>query len=163
MMYSNLTKKESTLFQIVKELNSKNGRFPLLKEISEVYNNKSVNNISTELKVLVEKKMLKKTKSKGGYIVAPKYTPVASCYDKREMKDVFVNPKLAITKREKEVLEYLISFIKENKYCPSQKVIADHFGLTQPMIRIYFAKLSAKGYIRLPKDKLVGVDILRKV
>ena len=56
---------------------------------------------------------------------------------------------MALTKRQKEVLDFLENFVKENRYSPSYEEIAENLGLSSlASVHKHIETLEAKGYIK---------------
>lgn len=78
---------------------------------------------------------------------------------------------MGITKKQKEVFDYIIGYTKTNGYAPTQKEIKDHFGLkSYGSVQRYLNYLSEAGYLErdwnarrglkpTPRDPLTGKSI----
>lgn len=56
---------------------------------------------------------------------------------------------MPLTKRQKEILDFLEGFLAENGYAPSFEEIARHFGYTSlATVHEHLENLKQKGYIR---------------
>src|SRR5688572_31758865 len=56
---------------------------------------------------------------------------------------------MPLTKRQKEILDFLEAFMSENGYAPSFEEIARHFGYTSlATVHEHLENLKQKGYIR---------------
>jgi len=65
-----------------------------------------------------------------------------------------------LTKRQKQVLDYVQKYIKKHQYAPSLEEIADHFGLSSPSnIHEHISKLQAKGYLKRGWNQHRAIDI----
>ena len=53
-----------------------------------------------------------------------------------------------LTKRQKQILDYVERFIKKEKYSPSLEEIGKHFGLFKSTIHQHIEELEEKGYLR---------------
>lgn len=59
-----------------------------------------------------------------------------------------------LTKKQSEVLNYVLDTIREEGYSPSYDEIARHFGLaSKATVAEHLATLQAKGYLKLPGNK----------
>ncbi len=66
-----------------------------------------------------------------------------------------------LTKRQKFIYDYIVSFIKEQGYAPSIVEIGDHFGLSSPAtIHKHLTNLEAKGLIRRQKNMSRAIELL---
>ena len=54
---------------------------------------------------------------------------------------------IGITKRQKEVLNFIRVFIKENRFSPTMQEIADHFNFHVNAAQYHTVALDKKGYI----------------
>jgi len=56
---------------------------------------------------------------------------------------------MALTKRQKDVLDFLAEFVRENGYSPSYEELADKLGLSSlATVHKHISSLEAKGYLR---------------
>lgn len=65
-----------------------------------------------------------------------------------------------LTERQKKVMEFLKSYVREHGYPPTIREIGKHFGFTWPAARGYLAALEKKGLIRMNPFKSRGIEIL---
>lgn len=65
----------------------------------------------------------------------------------------------ALTKRQKEYLEYIKDYITKNESSPRLEEIADHFEVTPPSVHKMLEKLQRKGFIHFGRDRLSGFFI----
>lgn len=57
---------------------------------------------------------------------------------------------MAITKRQKEILDFITYYLKDNDYAPSYMEIADHLGVSSPAtIHQHVKALEEKGYLKV--------------
>ncbi|MBU1131391.1 transcriptional repressor LexA [Patescibacteria group bacterium] len=57
-----------------------------------------------------------------------------------------------LSKRQKEILDFITYYLKENDYAPSYMEIAEHFGLTSPAtVHQHIKALEDKGYLKSEK------------
>ena len=66
---------------------------------------------------------------------------------------------LPITNRQKEYLEFIRTFIQENKSAPRMDEIAKHFGVTSPTAHKTLETLQEKGYLHFRRDNVTGFYI----
>lgn len=70
---------------------------------------------------------------------------------------------MALTKRQKEVLDFLASFIAENHYSPSFEEIASHLNLASvATVHKHLKSLEVKGYLRRSFNRSRALEIDRK-
>src|SRR5258706_16459003 len=56
---------------------------------------------------------------------------------------------MALTKRQKDVLDFLSEFVRENGYSPSYEELAEKLGLSSlATVHKHISSLEAKGYLR---------------
>ncbi len=71
--------------------------------------------------------------------------------------------KKDLTKRQKEILDFLKNFINQNGYPPTLREIAYHFGLNGPRGPQKVLKaLEGKGYIRKVRGSSRAIEVLNK-
>lgn len=59
-----------------------------------------------------------------------------------------------LTKRQTEVLSFLGRYFQDNRDYPTQREIADHFGISQNAAALHLQALSKKNYVvRLPGER----------
>ncbi len=67
----------------------------------------------------------------------------------------------ALTKRQKQILDFIQSFIAENGYAPSYQEIGDYFGLSSPAtIHQHIKSLEKKGYLRSDYNAKRSLEVL---
>lgn len=67
-----------------------------------------------------------------------------------------------LTKRQREVYEFVGSFIEENGYAPSLEEIAEHFGLSSvATVHEHLANLEEKGVLRRDPNRSRAVELTR--
>ena len=67
---------------------------------------------------------------------------------------------MALTKRQKEVLEFLADFIDKNRYSPSYEEIADGLSLNSlATIHKHVSSLESKGYLRRAFNQSRSLEI----
>jgi repressor LexA len=68
---------------------------------------------------------------------------------------------MALTRRQKEILEYITSFIEAKGYSPSLEEIAENFGLSSlATVHKHIWNLVEKGYIRRDEHRSRSIDVL---
>jgi repressor LexA len=68
-----------------------------------------------------------------------------------------------ITKKQKEILDYITEFISVNGYSPSYREIADYFGLSSPATIFEHIKgLEDKGFIKAENKKARSIKIFNE-
>lgn len=66
----------------------------------------------------------------------------------------------SLTKRQKEVLEYLRSFITKHEYAPSYREIADHFGYSSvATVAEHVESLKQKGYLENEENMARSIQL----
>jgi repressor LexA len=67
---------------------------------------------------------------------------------------------MALTRRQREVFEFIKDFIADNGYSPSLKEIGAHFGLTSvATVHKHLAMLKQKGMIKKGRNRRRAIDI----
>ena len=66
------------------------------------------------------------------------------------------------TKNQKLIFEFLVKFIKEHKYSPTQAEIAEHFDIGRPLVNYYLTELEIKGYVTTPGKNNRNLILLKK-
>ncbi|MFA6272026.1 MAG: transcriptional repressor LexA [Patescibacteria group bacterium] len=68
-----------------------------------------------------------------------------------------------ITKKQKEILDYITEFISVNGYSPSYREMADYFGLSSPATIFEHIKgLEDKGFIKAEERKARSIKIFKE-
>lgn len=68
---------------------------------------------------------------------------------------------MALTKRQKLILDYIESFIEQCGYSPSFEEIADHFGYSSlATVHEHLTNLEAKGYLRKNYNKSRSLELV---
>ena len=66
-----------------------------------------------------------------------------------------------ITKKQKQVLDFLDSYVSENGVAPTYEEIADHFGYrSKGTVHKHITNLEEKGYIRKDWNRTRGLELL---
>lgn len=66
-----------------------------------------------------------------------------------------------LTKRQKFIYDFIVSFIEENGYAPSIVEIGEHFGLSSPAtIHKHLTNLEAKGLIKRLKNMSRAIELI---
>lgn len=69
--------------------------------------------------------------------------------------------KKMLTKRQKEMLDFIVEFKRKNDYMPSYKEMADHFKTSTSSVYVMCSRLQEKGYLRLSRMPR-RIEILKK-
>jgi repressor LexA len=68
---------------------------------------------------------------------------------------------MALTKRQKQVLDYLVTFLNKNKYSPSYEEIARSLGLASlATVHKHIGTLERKGFIRRGYNQSRSIEVL---
>ena len=71
---------------------------------------------------------------------------------------------MALTKRQKEILDHVTAYIDANGYAPSFEEIADSFGYTSlATVHEHVSNLERKGYIRTAYNQSRSIELVRGV
>ncbi|MBM4140922.1 MAG: transcriptional repressor LexA, partial [Nitrospira sp.] len=62
--------------------------------------------------------------------------------------------------RQKKIIEFLKSYVKDHGYPPTMREIGEHFGFTWPAARGHLIALGRKGVIRINPLKSRGIEII---
>lgn len=66
-----------------------------------------------------------------------------------------------LTKRQRQILDFINDFIKENGYAPTYREIGDHFGLSSPAtIHSHIQGLKEKGFLKVSYNEARSVEVL---
>lgn len=58
-------------------------------------------------------------------------------------------PKDKLTKRQTEILDYIVGYVRDNGYAPSYREVGQHFGIASTAtVHEHVKNLEAKGYLR---------------
>lgn len=69
---------------------------------------------------------------------------------------------MALTKRQKQILDFIESFLEENGYSPSFEEIAGRFGFRSlATVHEHLSNLEAKGYIRKSYNESRSIELTR--
>jgi repressor LexA len=86
-------------------------------------------------------------------------SPAGTSWDSREAREA---KTMALTKRQKEVLNYLVSFINKNGYSPSFEEIAHALKLTSlATVHKHLSTLEKKGFIRRGYNQSRSIEVLQ--
>ncbi len=67
---------------------------------------------------------------------------------------LIINIMDKLTKRQKEILDFITYYLKDNDYSPSYMEIADHFGISSPAtIHQHVKALEEKGYLKAQENQ----------
>ena len=68
---------------------------------------------------------------------------------------------MALTRRQREILDYVAEFIRTKRYSPSLEEIAGHFGLSSvATVHKHVSNLEKKGFIRRSWNRSRSIDLL---
>lgn len=68
---------------------------------------------------------------------------------------------MALTKRQREILDYIAEFIRTKRYSPSLEEIASHFDLSSvATVHKHVANLEKKGFIRRSWNRSRSIDVV---
>lgn len=66
-----------------------------------------------------------------------------------------------LTKRQREILDFITDFVSENKYAPSIREIGEHFQLSSPAtIHAHIENLKAKGFLKSSYNEARSIEIV---
>lgn len=66
-----------------------------------------------------------------------------------------------LTKRQREILDFISDFIKDNKYAPSIREIGEHFQLSSPAtIHAHIENLKTKGFLKSAYNEARSIEIV---
>lgn len=65
-----------------------------------------------------------------------------------------------LTDRQKEILDFIMSYARQHGYPPTFREIGGHFGFTWPASKQHLKAIERKGYISLIPTKSRGIEIL---
>ena len=65
-----------------------------------------------------------------------------------------------LTKKQKRMIEFLKSYVKEHGYPPTMREIGAYFGFTWPAAKGHLVALKKKGLVRINPFKSRGIEIL---
>jgi repressor LexA len=69
---------------------------------------------------------------------------------------------MALTKKQRQILDYVESFVDSNGYSPSYEEIADHFGYNSlATVHEHLTNLEQKGFLRKNYNKSRSLEIVR--
>ena len=68
---------------------------------------------------------------------------------------------MPLSKRQKQILDFLQEYVAENGYAPSYEEIADHFGLSSlATVHEHLENLRRKGYIRKSYNESRSIELI---
>ncbi len=65
-----------------------------------------------------------------------------------------------ITNRQKEVLDFISTFIKENGYPPTVREIGEHFGISLRAVQDHIAALQKKGFLSQSQKRARSLSVI---
>ena len=90
-------------------------------------------------------------------------TPANNIFEKKACDSPFIryNRRMAITRRQKEVIDFLSSFTQKNGYSPSYEEIAHGLGLTSlATVHKHVTNLQNKGLLQRAHNRSRSIDVL---
>jgi repressor LexA len=73
-----------------------------------------------------------------------------------------VEKRMALTKKQRQILDYVESFVDTNGYSPSYEEIADHFGYNSlATVHEHLTNLEQKGFLRKNYNKSRSLEVVR--
>lgn len=68
---------------------------------------------------------------------------------------------MALTKKQRQILDYVTEWIKTNRYAPSYQEVADYFGLSsKATVYEHIRNLEDKGYIRVKDNTARSLELV---
>jgi hypothetical protein len=68
---------------------------------------------------------------------------------------------MPLTKKQRDLVNYLVSYIREHRYSPSYREIAEHFGYRSlATVHEHVGKLAAKGLLRVHAGQRRSIEVL---
>ncbi len=67
-----------------------------------------------------------------------------------------------LTKRQKQILDYIEKFIRKEKYSPSLEEIGKHFGLVKSTVHQHVGTLREKGYLKNIENQPRSIELNKK-
>ena len=65
-----------------------------------------------------------------------------------------------LTKRQREILDFITDFVDQNKYSPSLREIGDHFNLTSPAtVHAHIDNLINKGFLKKSFNEARSIEL----
>ena len=64
-----------------------------------------------------------------------------------------------LTKRQKQILDFINNYLKKNDYSPSIEEIADYFDLAVGTVHEHLENLKNKGYLNKPNNQPRSLEI----
>jgi len=64
-----------------------------------------------------------------------------------------------LTKKQSEILEFILKFKEKKRRSPTLDEIAKHFGKTVPTIHFHVQALRAKGFLKIPEIRSRSIDV----
>lgn len=73
-------------------------------------------------------------------------------------------PTQNITKKQKEVLDFVVNYTKDNGFSPTVREIADEFGFSSPATaHEHLQNLKDKGFLKINPDQIRGIELAKKI
>lgn len=68
---------------------------------------------------------------------------------------------MSLTKRQKQIIDFIQEFTEENGYAPSYREIGDHFGLSSTAtVAEHVQSLQNKGYLKMDPNEARSIEII---
>lgn len=65
-----------------------------------------------------------------------------------------------LTKRQRQILDFITEFVDQNNYAPSLREIGEHFGLSSPAtIHVHIDNLKKKGFLKTSYNEARSIEI----
>jgi repressor LexA len=65
-----------------------------------------------------------------------------------------------LTKKQSDILAFIVGFVKENGYAPSYREVAAHFGMSSPAtVHEHVKNLEKKGYLSVDPDSVRAIEV----
>lgn len=66
-----------------------------------------------------------------------------------------------LTKRQREILDFITSFVSDNGYAPSLREIGENFGLSSPAtIHVHIENLKEKGFLKSSYNEARSIELM---
>lgn len=70
-----------------------------------------------------------------------------------------MNEKVRITRRQREILKFINSFIKKNGYAPTYRDIQSRFDIAVNAVRGHINSLEKKGFLTITRKVARGIRV----
>ncbi|MBM80422.1 MAG: hypothetical protein CMJ78_07490 [Planctomycetaceae bacterium] len=152
-----LTPRQREIYDYIRERIEADGFPPAVREIGEVFGITSPNGVMTHLKAL-EKKGLIERDSHAARAIRLVDAPATSA-----APDKLLDGSL-LTKRQREIFEYICSCTDKNGFSPTVREIDDEFGIRSPNgVATHLKALEKKGFIDRRGSSARGLRVLGRL